>query len=168
MQTYVTCKQTSSRTYAVGVVRHSRRHRRLTYTWWSVSEGCPACATSAVWCSTRTISGVWRTTWRCTKRMTSMCAVGTVNILWSSHTWYLSGVNYSLNNGLYCTKHAHSHLLFGQHLNGLKIMSCAPIFGNCLDWKNHKIVYALWISGVNWPLWTQSQMRFAQLFIGIA
>ena len=27
-------------------------------------------------------------------------------------------MNYSLNNGLYCTKHAHSHLLFGQHLNG--------------------------------------------------
>ena len=39
------------------------------------------------------------------------------------------------NNGFYCTKWVHLHLLFGQHLNGLKssIMSCAPIFCNCLD-----------------------------------
>ena len=44
--------------------------------------------------------------------------------LGSIHTCDLLGVvcciNYSLNNGLYCTKRAHSHLLFGQLLHGLK------------------------------------------------
>ena len=35
------------------------------------------------------------------------------------HTWDLLRVNNSLNNGLYCTKRTHSHLLFGQLLPGL-------------------------------------------------
>ena len=42
----------------------------------------------------------------------------------SIHTCYLLGVdycvNYLLNNGLYCNKWAHSHLLFCQLLYGLK------------------------------------------------
>ena len=44
-------------------------------------------------------------------------------------------VNYLLNNGLYCSKWAHSHLLFGQLLCGLKssIMGCVPIFRDCTD-----------------------------------
>ena len=50
--------------------------------------------------------------------------------LGSIHTCHLLGVNYSLRNGLYCTKQAHSHLLFGQLLHGLKssIMGYVPIF----------------------------------------
>ena len=38
--------------------------------------------------------------------------------------------NYSLNNGLYCTKWAHSYLLFAKLLCGIKssIMGCVPIF----------------------------------------
>ena len=33
------------------------------------------------------------------------------------HTCDLLGMNYSLNNGLYCAKRVHSHLLFGQLLH---------------------------------------------------
>ena len=51
---------------------------------------------------------------------------------------------YSLNNGLYCTEWARSHLLFWQPLHGLKssIMGCVPIFHNCVDWKVHSVVHA--------------------------
>ena len=43
-----------------------------------------------------------------------------------NYTCDLLGVNYSVNNGLYCTKWTHLHLLFGQLLPGLKslIMGC--------------------------------------------
>ena len=67
--------------------------------------------------------------------------------LGSIHTCDLLGVvyciNYSLNNGLYCTKRAHSHLLFGQLLHGLKssTMGCELIFRDCMDWKVHAIVH---------------------------
>ena len=48
------------------------------------------------------------------------------------------------NNGLYCTKWVHSHLLFGQLLRGLKslIMGYVPIFHNCVNRKIHAIVHA--------------------------
>ena len=46
------------------------------------------------------------------------------------HTSHLLDVNYcgnySLNNGLYCTRQTHSHLLFGQLSHGL-------IFCDCMD-----------------------------------
>ena len=44
-------------------------------------------------------------------------------------------LNYSLNNGLYCTTWANSHLLFSQLLHGLKslIMGCVPSFCDCVD-----------------------------------
>ena len=51
-------------------------------------------------------------------------------VLGPIHTCDLLGVNYCMNylqnNGLYCTKWAHSHLLFGQLLHGMKssIMGC--------------------------------------------
>ena len=50
--------------------------------------------------------------------------------LGSIHTCNLLSLNYSLKNGLYCTKRAHSHLLFCQLLQGLKssIIGCVPIF----------------------------------------
>ena len=38
----------------------------------------------------------------------------------SIHTCDLLSVNYLLNNGLYCPKWSHSHLLFGQCLPGLR------------------------------------------------
>ena len=43
-------------------------------------------------------------------------------------------VNYSQNNGSYCTKWAHSHLPFGQFFHRLKNSrtGCEPIFRNCL------------------------------------
>ena len=36
------------------------------------------------------------------------------NVKTHTHVWDLLDVNYSLNNGLYCTKWMYSHLLFGQ------------------------------------------------------
>ena len=59
-------------------------------------------------------------------------------------------MNYTLNNGLYCTKGAYSHLLFGQLLLGLKssIMGCAPIFRHCSRNSSHLYI----IAGVNGPL----------------
>ena len=56
-------------------------------------------------------------------------------MLESIHTCNLLGVNYSLNNGLCCTKWVHSHLLLGLLLHGLKgsVMSCVPIFRYCMD-----------------------------------
>ena len=48
--------------------------------------------------------------------------------LGSIYTSDLLGVNYSLHNGLHCTKE-YSHLLFGLLLCGLKcsMMGCVPI-----------------------------------------
>ena len=61
----------------------------------------------------------------------------------SIHTCDLLGVNYLLNKGLYCMKCAHSHLLFGQLLHGLKrfMIGCVPIFLGCVLWKVHAIVH---------------------------
>ena len=61
-----------------------------------------------------------------------------VKQLGSIGTCDLLGVNYSLHNGLYCTKWVHSYLLFGQLLHGLKssIIYYVPISSHCLDWKN--------------------------------
>ena len=44
-------------------------------------------------------------------------------------------VNFSINNRLYCTKWAHSHVLFDQLLRGLRcsIMGYIPIFHDCVD-----------------------------------
>ena len=55
------------------------------------------------------------------------------NSLGSIHTCDLLGtnysLNYSLNHGLYCTKWAYSHLIFGQLLHVLKssIKGCVHI-----------------------------------------
>ena len=63
---------------------------------------------------------------------------GKAYFLPSMHSCNLLGVNYcvnySLNDGLYCTKWTHSHLLFGQLWHGLKssMMGCAPIFCDCM------------------------------------
>ena len=45
--------------------------------------------------------------------------------------------HYSLNNGLYCTKGVHSHLVFGQIFCGQKslMMGCVLIFRDFVDWK---------------------------------
>ena len=42
-------------------------------------------------------------------------------------------MNYSLNNGLYCSKWAYLHFIFGQLLQELKssMMDCVPIFTGC-------------------------------------
>ena len=45
-------------------------------------------------------------------------------------------VNCLLNNGLYCIRWTHSHLLFGHILHGL-IMGCVDIFCDYVDWKVH-------------------------------
>ena len=50
-----------------------------------------------------------------------------------SHLWFIRREllrELSLNNGLYCTKSVHSHLIFCQHLSGLKssIMGYITIF----------------------------------------
>ena len=70
------------------------------------------------------------------------CHFFSFRTLGSIYTSDLLGVNYSLNNGLYCTK-VHLQLLFGQLLSRLKssIMSCVPIFCDCVDWKVHAIVH---------------------------
>ena len=77
------------------------------------------------------------------------------------HTCDLLDLNYSLNNGLYCTKWAHSHWLFGQLISGLKsfdVFLCLALTNNkviSLDktfltvssfiyWRNDIIVWKLW------------------------
>ena len=64
-----------------------------------------------------------------------------------SHLWFIRREllhELSLNNGLYCTKSVHSHLIFCQHLSGLKssIMGYITIFlwlgrlnSSCNSWQ---------------------------------
>ena len=54
----------------------------------------------------------------------------------------LLSVNYSLNNGVYCIKCAHSHLFFGQISLKLKssIMGCVPFFRNLRGLKCSRII----------------------------
>ena len=52
------------------------------------------------------------------------------------HTCDLLDLNYSLNNGLYCTKWAHSHWLFGQLISGLKSFDVFL----CLALTNNKVI----------------------------
>ena len=70
--------------------------------------------------------------------------------LGSIHNWDLTGVNYFLNNGLYCTKWVHSRLLLGQLLYGLKIsiMGCVHILHDCMVCNSSRIIK----SGCKWTL----------------
>ena len=101
---------------------------RCTTTSWSWSGRCSG--STGTWrappihysTSTRSASAARSTpSPPCTTSSTGWVDLGDLD---SIHTWDLLGVNYcldySLNNGLYCTKQAHSHLLFAQLLCGLK------------------------------------------------
>ena len=68
----------------------------------------------------------------------------------------------SLNNGRYCTNGAHSHLIFGLLMPGLKssIMGCLLIFHNCPRNRSR-----LKITGVNGPLLTLPALNICLLTI---
>ena len=88
--------------------------------------------------------------------------LGRKESLGSIHTCDLLGVNscvnYSLNNGIYCTKQVYSHLQFGKLFHGLEssIMGCVPIAWTekftpniCQGWMDP---YAHTFGSRNWPL----------------